>query len=119
MDELSLGGRSLVVELRDGKIRRFQLSPEELGWGQEIEMKCGVGDPRRTRPPCGMYSPVSPVRVATSSFSTPPAALVAGGLAADLPSGIRSAAEAIDSGAVADKLESYVALTQSLAGAAP
>ena len=116
---MSLGGRSLVVELRDGKIRRFQLSPEELGLGLGDRDEVRGGRPEENAAAmrdvfAGKPGPRRDIVVLNAA-----AALVAGGLAADLPSGIRSAAEAIDSGAAADKLESYVALTQSLAGAAP
>ena len=119
MDELSLGGRSLVVELRYGKVRRFQLSPEELGLGSGDRDEVRGGRPEENAAVIrdvfvGEPGPRRDIVVLNAA-----AALVAGDLAVDLPSGVRSAVEAIDSGAVADKLESYVALTQSLAGAAP
>ncbi|MDD9995855.1 MAG: anthranilate phosphoribosyltransferase [Dehalococcoidia bacterium] len=118
MDELSLGSRSLVVELRDGKVHRFQLSPEELGLGSADRDEVRGGRPEENAVAmrgvfAGKPGPRRDIVVLNAA-----AAIVAGDLAADLPSGVRSAAEAIDSGAVADKLESYVALTQSLAGAA-
>ena len=68
--------------------------------------------------PCGC-SRVSTAPTATSSASTPGAALLAAGLVDDLTAGMEAALEAIDSGAAVATLAKLVEVSQREAAAEP
>jgi len=115
LDELSLCGPSMVHELREGVLREYGVSPNEVGLAPAPNEALRGGSPEENAAALravldGRPGPLRDVTLLNSA-----AALVAAALAADLNEGVRLAAQAIDSGAARDKLDAFVQLTGSLA----
>lgn len=115
LDELSLGGESLVFEWTQKQgLRRFTVTPEDVGLkGAPIEALQG-GDAEVN---AGLARAIfggerGPRRDAT--LLNAGAALVVGGRAKDLREGVALAAEAIDSGAAQERLEALVRKTTAV-----
>ena len=117
MDELSLGAGTLVGELRDGKVREYELHPEDFGIAMAHSRNLKVTDAVESR--------VMLIEALENRDGLPReivaynagAALYASGVAEDIRDGIAQARKAIASGAARAKLDEYVAATQALAAA--
>lgn len=113
IDELSPAGVNLVCEVEEGRIRERALdpldldvprcSPEELRGGSPGENAAAIRAVLSGRDRGGRRSAV---------LLNAAAALVVAGLAQDLREGLAGAAEAIDSGAAASRLEALVAFSR-------
>ncbi|MEG2940085.1 MAG: anthranilate phosphoribosyltransferase [Thermomonas sp.] len=117
MDELSLGSATLVGELRDGKVREYELHPEDFGIPMAHSRNLKVADAEQS---------MAMLLQALDNHEGLPrqivaynagAALYAAGVAEDIGDGIARARKAIASGAARAKLDEFVAATQALAGA--
>ena len=113
MDELSLGAATLVGELRDGRVREYEVHPEDYGIAMAASRNLRVEDAAGSR---GM------VLEALSGAEGLPreivalnagAALYVAGVADDIPGGIALARAAIASGAARAKLDEFVAETRA------
>ena len=117
LDEISVSAPTRIVELSDGALREFTVSPEELGVEAAPTDALSAGEPdenaRIAREVLGGAK--GPERAVTV-LNAGAAVYVAGG-AASIEEGVRAAEQAIDSGAAADVLERFVALTRELAPA--
>lgn len=114
LDELSLSGPSQVAELlADGTLRRYLLDPAAYGLTLAPNQALAGGDAATNAALIrGILAGEirGPRREAVIWNSA--AALMVGGVAADLEEGIRLAARALDSGAALRKLESFTAATR-------
>ncbi len=117
MDELSLGSATLVGELRDGKVREYELHPEDFGIPMAHSRNLKVADAEQS---------MAMLLQALDNHEGLPrqivaynagAALYTAGVAEDIGDGIARARKAIASGAARAKLDEFVATTQALAGA--
>jgi len=104
VDEISITAPSTVRELKNGKINSYTISPEDFGIFSVSAEKIKGGDARTNAAIIeavltGERSPRRDVVVLNAA-----AAIVAGGLADTLASGVRLAEQAIDSGAAISKL---------------
>ena len=117
LDELSTIGPTRVIELRDGRIDRYTVTPGELGLPT-----VGLADLAGADVAAG----VAATRALLAGESVPwrdivclnaAAGLVVGELAADLPEGLRLAADALDNGAAAAALARWVDVSHRLANA--
>ena len=105
MDEVSICSRTYVVELRDGELRQFIMTPEDFGIAPaKLEALLG----KDAADNAGIIENIfkgerGPRRDVVLLNAAP--ALIAGGAAKTWKDGIRLAAEAIDSGAALKKLE--------------
>jgi len=113
VDELSISGPSSVQDIRDGRIREYTVSPEDAGLPTAPAEGIRGGTPDENAAILrkvfrGVHGPTRDVVV----FNTA-AALVAADVAKDLGTGARLAADVIDSGVAAKKLEDWVETTQS------
>ncbi|HBZ56116.1 MAG TPA: anthranilate phosphoribosyltransferase, partial [Syntrophobacteraceae bacterium] len=112
LDEISVCAPTRVAELKDDMIRTYDVTPEQLlGRTAKPEDLAG-GDPAENaaitrRILAGQPGPARDVVVVNAG-----AAMVAAGVAADFADGIRMAAESIDSGAAAAKLDALIRFTQ-------
>lgn len=97
-DELSIAGPTHVAELRDGRIRRYELTPERFGLSRAPVSALSVAS---------VSESVAMVNAVLAGEEGPPrdvvlfnagATLYVAGLADDIGAGIARAAEAIDSG---------------------
>jgi anthranilate phosphoribosyltransferase len=107
LDELSTAGPSLVIELRDGERRSYQLDPAELGLGPGSPGDLRGGDPARNAEIAravlsGEQGPRRDIVLLNAS-----AALRAAGLARDWAEGLGLAAEAVDRGRAGELLERW------------
>lgn len=105
LDELTTTGSSLIAEVREGRVRTFQLVPEEVGLARTSRVALRGGDAHWNAQIAldvlrGTPGPCRDVVLLNAA-----AALVAAGAAEDLREGICRAASAIDSGEAAAKLE--------------
>jgi anthranilate phosphoribosyltransferase len=118
LDELSVSAPTRVVELRDGRIESFTLTPEEAGLERASGASLAQGGPEEnaevTRAVLlGRTDGVERSLVLLNAG----AALYVSGVAESIKAGVRAAGEAIDSGASAELLERYIARTRELAPA--
>lgn len=114
LDEITLGGKTTVCELKGDEISRYYIDPEDFGFPR-TGLSCLRGGPpqenadilrRVLRGEKGPYRDIVLVNAA--------AALVAGDLAADLEKGVQLASEAIDSGMAMEKLDGLVSFSQQI-----
>ena len=113
LDELSLSGPSSVHELRDGALREYAVSAEDVGLSPAPNEAVRGGSPKENAAALrgALDGKAGPLRDITLLNAA--AALVAADLAGDLKDGVARAARAIDSGAAREKLDAFVALTRS------
>jgi anthranilate phosphoribosyltransferase len=115
LDEISVSGRTRVIEVREGRVEDYTLAPEELGVEPAPADAIRAGTPEHN------------AEIARSVFAgdrgaerslvvlNAGAAIYVGGGAGSIEEGVRSAEAAIDSGAARDLLERYVSRTRELA----
>jgi anthranilate phosphoribosyltransferase len=111
LDEITVTGPTRVAEARDGLVRTYEVDPEEFGMKRATLEDISGGDPRDNAAIVrevlsGKKSPRRDVVLLNAS-----AALVAAGRADNLAEAIPVAAQSIDSGAAAGKLDALVEFT--------
>jgi len=114
LDEITLGGKTTVCELKGEEISRYYIDPEDFGFPRTGLSSLRGGPPQENadilrrvlRGEKGPYRDIVLVNAA--------ATLVAGDLAKDLEEGVRLASEAIDSGRAMEKLEGLITLSQQI-----
>jgi anthranilate phosphoribosyltransferase len=117
LDEMSTSGTTRVVEVGDGELRRYEVSPEDVGLARAEPDAVGGGTPdvnaaTTRRIFAGEKGPERDLALLNAG-----AAIYVGGRAESLLAGVREAAEAIDSGAAATALDALTALTATLSPA--
>ena len=114
LDEITLGGKTTVCELKGDEISRYYIDPEDFGFPRTGLSSLRGGPPQENadilrrvlRGEKGPYRDIVLVNAA--------AALVAGDLATDLEKGVRLASEAVDSGRAMEKLDGFIAFSQQI-----
>ncbi len=111
LDEISVCAPTRVSELKDGLIRTYDVTPEQLIGRSADPKELEGGDPEQNaeitqRILSGEKGPKRDVVVINAA-----AALVAAGIAKDFQDGVLRAEEAIDSGAAKDKKDALVRFT--------
>jgi anthranilate phosphoribosyltransferase len=114
LDEITLGGKTTVCELKGEEISRYYIDPEDFGFPRTGLSSLRGGPPQENadilkrvlRGEKGPYRDIVLVNAA--------ATLVAGDLAKDLEEGVRLASEAIDNGRAMEKLEGLITLSQQI-----
>jgi anthranilate phosphoribosyltransferase len=111
MDELSVSGPSLVIEI-DGRRKEYQLDPAELGLSpsSQDEMR-GGGPEENARIARDVLAGASGPRRDVVLLNAA-AALRAAGLAKDWKQGLRAGAEAIDTGRAGEVLQRWARISQ-------
>jgi anthranilate phosphoribosyltransferase len=116
LDEISVSGATRAVELRDGEIHSFSITPEALGVPSFPADAVGAADPERSasvaRAVLGGGGEGAERALVLVNAG---AAIYVGGGADSLRAGVEAGREAIDSGAAADALRRYVERTNELA----
>ena len=117
MDELSLGAGTLVGELRDGKVREYELHPEDFGIAMAHSRNLKVADAAESK---------TMLLAALDNHDGLPreivaynagAALYVAGIAEDIADGIARARKVLADGSARAKLDAFVTATQALANA--
>lgn len=117
MDELSLGAGSLVGELRDGKVREYELHPEDFGIAMSASRNLKVDSPAESIAMLRDVLDNRPGPALDIVVLNAGAALYVSGVADSIAAGVERAREVIASGAARRKLEEFVATTCQLASA--
>ena len=115
LDELTTTGPNRVSHLHDGAVESYDLIPEDYGFrGAHISDLLGGDAPTNAAILRGVLS--SEIRDAKRDvvLLNAAAALVAGGLCANVNDGIALSAETSDSGAALGKLDALIACSQQL-----
>jgi anthranilate phosphoribosyltransferase len=113
IDELSPAGTNLVCEVSGGKVRRREIDPLDLGVPRCSPADLAGGSPAENAETIrNIFSGVrGPKREAVLLNAA--GAIAAGGHARDLRQGYGLAAEAVDSGAAAERLEALAAFSRA------
>ncbi|HEX3535170.1 MAG TPA: anthranilate phosphoribosyltransferase [Stellaceae bacterium] len=111
IDEITTAGPTTVAEFKDGRVREFEITPEEAGLERASLDTLSGGEPAHNAALMrellgGLNGPLRDVVLLNAG-----AALVVAGRAAKLRDGMGLAAEAIDKGAAARVLDRLVAET--------
>ena len=111
LDELTTTGPTFVAELDNGKIRTFEVTPEDAGLKRATLKDLRGGEPAYnaaaiTRLLDGEKGPYRDIVLLNSA-----AALIVAGRVSDLKQGVEMAAQAIDSGAAKRSLARLVAVS--------
>ena len=117
VDELSISAPTRVVEVLDGQLRQYRVTPEEVGLSVAPSDAVSGGDPQHNaeivhRIFAGERGAERDLAVLNAG-----AAIYAGGGADSLQRGVRAAEQAIDDGAATAALERFVQFTRQLAPA--
>jgi anthranilate phosphoribosyltransferase len=111
LDEITITGKTKVAELKDGRIREYYISPSQFGIGRASLDDIEGGDAKEN---AGMIMSVLKGETGARRdivLLNAAAAIVAGNKASDIKSGIKVAAQSIDSGTALNKLVSLVEMT--------
>ena len=117
MDEISLGGATLVGELRDGQVREYEIHPEDFGIAMAASRNLRVADAAESKERLLGVLDNRPGPAREIVAMNAGAALYVSGVAASIADGIGLAREAIASGRALERLNAYIALSRELAGA--
>jgi anthranilate phosphoribosyltransferase len=112
LDELTLSGESEVVEIVDGRIRRFTITPEDAGLPRAPAAALKGGDPAENAAALRALLEGAPGPYRDCVLLNAAAALIVAGRATTLREGAALAAEAIDSGRAAAVLARLCAATR-------
>ena len=116
LDEITLGGATLVGELRDGRVREYELHPEDFGFSMASSRQLVVDGAEDSRTTIMQVLDGQPGVATDIVLLNSGAALYAAGKAESMAEGIEQARGAIESGAALAKMQQFVALSQELAG---
>jgi anthranilate phosphoribosyltransferase len=113
LDEMSTTGPTKVVELKDGAIRAFEVTPEEVGLKRVELAQLKGGDPAHNAEALlavlgGVRNPYAEIAMLNAA-----GALVVAGKARGLAEGVAMAGDALASGAAGRTLERLVAVSNA------
>jgi anthranilate phosphoribosyltransferase len=118
LDELSVSAPTRVVELKNGQIDSYTLTPEQTGLERMPADSLAQGDPgENAEVTRGVLSGRTDGIERSLVVLNAGAALYVGGVSDSIESGVRDATAAIDSGAASELLARYVERTKALAPA--
>ena len=115
LDEISPAGPTRTWEVRGGVVREGSLSPEEVGLEPVPLSEIRGGDPATNAGIARSVLGGAPGGARSALLLNAGAALYVAGLADSVKAGVASAADALDSGAAAQRLERFVSTTARLA----
>jgi anthranilate phosphoribosyltransferase len=117
LDEISVSAETSVIEVGEGGIEGFSVSPEELGVERAELGSLRAGAPERSAEIARgvLAGDKGPERSLT--LLNAGAAIYVGGKSGSIADGVLQAAQSIDSGAARHVLDRYVKRTKELAGA--
>lgn len=119
LDEISLGDRTKVGELKNGQIREYEIHPSDFGLPVIESEAFKVANPEESRLRIleALENPESQGSYIVALNAG--AALYAAGIANSIEDGLKRARTVIASGKARTKLDQFVAITQKLAQASP
>jgi anthranilate phosphoribosyltransferase len=113
LDEITTAGPSFVAELVDGKVKTFEVTPEDAGLKRSNPEQLRGGEAAMNAAALrtvleGMPGPYRDVALMNAG-----ATLVVASLAKDIREGVALGAEALDSGAANTRLEKLIAVSNA------
>jgi len=108
LDEFSVSGTTRVVELKDGSIAAYEVSPEEVGVDPAADGAVGAGTPDENARVLRRVLAGEPGTERSLALLNAAAAIYVAGRAETLAAGVARARESIDSGAALRVLDAYV-----------
>jgi anthranilate phosphoribosyltransferase len=108
LDEFSVSGTTRVVELRDGSLTTYDVSPDELGLRAAGDGAVAAGTPDQNARVLRDVLAGEPGTERSLAVLNAAAAIYVGGLAESLSAGVQRAEAAIDEGAATRVLEGYL-----------
>ena len=113
LDEISIGDRTEVAELKEGQVRRFSIQPEDFGLKRSPIEQIRAADAAASLEIIRdvLDNQAGPARDIVQMNAG--AAIYTAGLTASLQEGVKRAGEAIASGEARNRLDRLVILTQS------
>jgi anthranilate phosphoribosyltransferase len=115
LDELSISAPTRVVELRDGELSKYRVTPEDVGLPRHPADQVPGGHPAANASTTRAILAGAAGAARDMAVLNAGAAIFAAGGAGSLAAGVQRAQEAIDSGAAISKLDAFVARTRELA----
>jgi anthranilate phosphoribosyltransferase len=113
LDEISLEGPTLVGELKDGVVREYEIHPKDFGLNTALTSSFKVGNAEESKKIVLGVLNNEPGAAGDIVCLNAGATLYVAGVAQDIASGVAMAKTAISSGAARQKLDAFVAATQS------
>ena len=113
LDEFSVSGATRVVELRDGRLESYDVTPEEVDLERSEDGAVGAGTPEQNAQVLRDVLSGAPGTERSLSVLNAGAAIYVAGRADSLAEGVRAAERSIDDGAAASVLERWVGATAS------
>ncbi|MGF6417505.1 anthranilate phosphoribosyltransferase [Stenotrophomonas sp. AN71] len=114
MDEISLGAGTLVGELRDGKVREYEIHPEDFGIAMSASRNLRVDGPEQSIAMLRAVLDNQPGPALDIVALNAGAALYVAGVAGDIGDGLARARAAIANGSARQRLQQYVETTRAL-----
>lgn len=115
LDEIAVTGMTHLCEVKDGRLERFAIVPEDVGLRRWDKGEIAGGDAERNAAIMNDVLSGQHGAPRDAVLVNAAAALVAAGAARDLPDGVRVAARALDDGAALEKLQRLRALSNGAA----
>ena len=115
LDEVAVTGMTHVCEVKDGKIDRYAMVPEDYDLPRHELAEIAGGDAERNARILRDVLDGQKGACRDAALANAAAGLVCAGAASDLREGVRLGAESIDRGAAREKLERLVAVTRRTA----
>jgi anthranilate phosphoribosyltransferase len=115
LDEITISGPTYVAALENGKIRSFEVTPEEAGLKRAGAETLRGGDAASNARALSEVLKGKPGPLRDVSLLNAGAALVVAGRAKDLKDGVAAAAKAVDSGEAEVRLNRLIAVSNSVA----
>jgi anthranilate phosphoribosyltransferase len=113
LDEISLEGPTLVGELRDGAVHEYEIHPADFGLSTAPTNSFKVANAEESKKIVLGVIDNKPSAASDIVCLNAGATLYVAGVAPDIASGITKAKAVIASGAARQKLDAFVAATQS------
>ena len=114
MDEISLGAGTLVGELRDGKVREYEIHPEDFGIAMSASRNLRVDGPEQSIAMLRAVLDNEPGPALDIVALNAGAALYVAGVASDIGDGLARARAVIADGSARARLQQYVDTTRAL-----
>jgi anthranilate phosphoribosyltransferase len=115
LDELSVTGKSLVAEVRNGDVERYEITPEEVGLSRWSLEKLEGGDPAENAQILrDILSGEETGAKREFALMNAGGALYVGGQADSLADGVELAAQSIDSGRAIEQLETLISVSNEV-----
>ncbi len=113
LDEITTTGPTKVVELKDGALRAFEITPEEAGLPRAEPAALKGGDPAFNAAALRQALAGEPGAYRDIALLNAAAALIVAGKAASLKEGVAEGVAAIDSGAARETLDRLIAVSNA------